>query len=104
MSREFRRMARDKKIAKRKRIIEAGGLQGGSLYEKHRDKIEKNSGYLDKHGTILHYGCGTKHTQGKVRDRNSYDGTNNWKHRDIKQMDDMDQQMNEINLSEDIDN
>ena len=47
------------KIAERQRIIRAGGYQYGTMYETHIKKIKMNSGYLSKHGTVLHYSLGT---------------------------------------------
>ena len=91
MNRSERRRRRLKKIKQRENILKYNGFQQGSLYEKHRNKIKENgSGYMAKHGTLLHYANGTNHKSQKVRDRSSYNGTNNWKHSDKKKMDSMD--------------
>lgn len=91
MNRAERRQRRLDKINKREKILQANGFQQGSLYEKHRNKIKNNGlGYMSKHGTLLHYANGTNPKSQKVRDRFSYNGTNNWKPRDIRQIDSMD--------------
>ena len=88
--RKYRRNFRDKKIKQRQKILKESGYKGGSLYEKHIKKIEDNGfGYMSKSGTLLHYVRGTNKPSQKVRDRNSYNGTNNWGHRDSQRMDSM---------------
>lgn len=90
MNRSERRRRRLKKIKQREQILKINGFQDGSLYEKHRNKIKVNgSGYMSKHGTLLHYANGTNPKSQKVRDRFSYNGTNNWKPRDKRQIDSM---------------
>ena len=89
-TREERRQLRQSKIKQREEIIKQNGYKDGSLYTKHADKIkEKGPGYMSKHGTLLHYANGTNKVSQKVRDRNSYNGTTNWKPNDIRQMDSM---------------
>ena len=83
-SRDRRREFREKKIAKRVKIILQGGYQCGTLYEPHAKKLRKNSGYLSKSGTLLHYGRGTKPISIKTRKRGSYSGTTNWSTRDTR--------------------
>ena len=91
MDRAERRKRRESKIKQREEIIKISGLKQGTVYRIHREKLEeKGPGYMSKHGTLLHYANGTKFTLGKVRKRNSWTGTNNWKARDIKQMNSMD--------------
>ena len=91
MDRAERRKRRALKIKKREDILKASGFRGGSLFEKHRNKIEDNGpGYMAKHGNLLHYARGTNPVSQKVRDRDSYNGTNNWRARDIRQLDSMD--------------
>lgn len=86
-TRDERRMLREKKINKNKKILENGDFQGGTLYEKHRKKIEeKGYGYMAKHGTLLHFARGTKRASQKVRDRKAWSGTENWSHKDLKKM------------------
>lgn len=91
-----RRRRRITKIKQRAEVIKKSGFQGGTLYEKHEQKIRENGhGYMSKHGTLLHYACGNERGRGKVRDRNSYDGTNNWKYKDQRRMIDMYEQEKE---------
>lgn len=96
-----RRELRNKKIKQREKIMKYSGPRGGTLYETHVAKIGNSSGYMSKHGTLLHYATGTSHSHGKVRDRNSYSGTNNWKPSDIRQMNSMsDMEKEIINIGE----
>ena len=95
MTAQERHRRRNKKIKQRKRVIEAAGLRGGTLYERHREKIEANDGYLAKHGTLLHYAQGTKKPSQKTRDRNSYSGTNNWQRKDLARMENMREDLQE---------
>lgn len=89
-NRQERRLLRSKKLQKRKKILKDGGYQGGTLYDKHTKKIEeKGLGYMSKSGTLLHYARGTNKVSQKVRDRKSYNGTNNWSHNDVLKMDSM---------------
>ena len=64
------RINRAKKHAlKRLRLINQHGLQSGTMYEKHVNKIKKSLGYV-RDGNISHYalvGFGYK-----TRDRNRY--------------------------------
>lgn len=88
---------RQRKIKQRKRAIEAAGLRGGTLYERHRKKITENDGYLAKHGTLLHYANGTNRPSQKTRDRNSYSGTTNWNKKDLAQIQEMEEDLKEYN-------
>lgn len=92
-----RRRRRFRKIKQRERIIAASGLQQGSLYDRHKEKIETNTGYLAKHGTILHYAKGTKPVSQKTRNKKSYSGTENWSHKDRQRLDDMQDNLDEYN-------
>lgn len=96
ITRAERRKRRIKKIKQRSEILKQSGFQGGSLYEKHEKKIRENgTGYMSKHGTLLHYAHGMNRGRCKVRDRNGYDGTNNWKYKDQRRMLDMSEQEKE---------
>ena len=95
MTASERRYRRHKKIQSRQRIINQSGLRGGTLYEKHREKIQENNGYLAKHGTVLHYANGTKRPTQKTRDRDSFAGTNNWQKKDSAQLQSMDEDLKE---------
>lgn len=90
MTTEERRQRRYKKIKARQRIVEQSGLRGGTLYEKHREKINRNKGYLAKHGTLLHYANGTNPPSRKTRNRKAWSGTNNWSKKDLAKMQNMD--------------
>lgn len=70
-NRSSRRALRNKKIAKREKLLESLGMRSGRIYEKHREKIKRSSGYLSKHGTYGHYGNLSKRAV-KTRDRNRY--------------------------------
>lgn len=100
---EDRRRFRKNKIKQRENILKYGGSNGGTLYEKHIKKIEeKGTGFMAKHGTLLHYASGTHRGMGKVRDRNSYNGTNHWNHNDRKQIDSMNNQMQDYFTKEEM--
>lgn len=60
-------------------------------------KIEAHDGYLTKHGTLLHFAKGTKKPTQKTRDRNSYQGTNNWSHKDLARLQNMEDNLQEYN-------
>lgn len=85
--REKRRLDRQKKIDERMKLFKIKSCEG-TLFEKHVNKIDSNGGgYMAKHGTVLHYAQGTKHYSGvKTRSRKSYNGTENWSHKDRKRM------------------
>ena len=42
------------KLERRKRLTKALGLQQGSLYARHREKIEHSAGYM-RDGNMRHY-------------------------------------------------
>lgn len=95
-TRAERRELRLRKIKQREEVIENGGYKAGLMYDRHVNKIKKNgTGYMSKHGTLLHYALGTSHSLGKVRDRNSYNGTNNWKASDTRKINSMIDQLKE---------
>ena len=85
-----RRLARAKKIARRKRLLEELGTRGGTLYEKHVEKVEKSGGYMAKHGTYGHYGQ-LSHYGEKTRDNDRYGKNESWKHSDQQKLDSMNQ-------------
>lgn len=90
-TREERRNFRKNKIKKRESILKNGGEKNGTLYEKHINKVRNNGGgYMAKHGTLLHYANGTNSVSKKTRNRNSYDGTENWSYNDSKKIDSLD--------------
>ena len=54
MTRAERREVKNKKVAKRLRLMENLGMQAGTLYAKHRKKITHSGGYMSK-GNVSHY-------------------------------------------------
>lgn len=97
ITRAERRFRRENKIKQREKVIKDSGFRGGTVYKKHRNKItNKGSGYMAKHGTLLHYANGTNSESQKVRKRNSWNGTENWRARDIRQMDSMNDMEKEL--------
>lgn len=54
MTRAERREVRNKKVAKRLRLMEDLGMQAGTLYAKHRKKVSHSGGYMSK-GNVSHY-------------------------------------------------
>ena len=54
MTRAERREVRNKKVAKRLSLMSDLGMQAGTLYEKHRDKVMHSGGYMSK-GNVSHY-------------------------------------------------
>lgn len=96
----WRRESRELYIEKREEIIKNSGFKQGTIYKKHRDKIRNSgAGYMAKHGVLLHYANGYSRASQKVRDRKSYNGTNNWSRHDIKQMDSMDEQVDSYKIT-----
>lgn len=95
MTKSERRYRRHKKIQARQRVVEQSGLRGGTLYERHRQKIQRNKGYFSKHGSLLHFANGTKPPSQKTRNRDSYAGTNNWKKKDMAALESMKDDMKE---------
>lgn len=53
-TRAERREVRNKKVAKRLSMMSDFGMQGGTLYAKHRDKVQHSGGYMSK-GNVSHY-------------------------------------------------
>ena len=68
-NRADRRRLTRAKIERRRKLMKAYGQQGGTVYEKHRDKIDRSAGYL-RDGNVTHYvAVGFRQ---KTRDRNRY--------------------------------
>lgn len=82
-----------KKLNKRKRIMQDMGLRGGTLFERHVDKIEHSLGYVAD-GNIMHYANGSA-TGEKTRDRDRYGKVERWKHCDGKRIESMKEQLKE---------
>lgn len=54
MNREERRKNRVKKLKERESLMKALGMQQGTLYKRHRDKVSKSLGYMSS-GNVSHY-------------------------------------------------
>lgn len=57
------------KLKQRKRLTSTLGMQGGTLYAKHRDKISSSLGYM-RDGNVSHYvsvGYTKKYDRNKLR-------------------------------------
>lgn len=54
MNRSERRDRTFRKILHRKNLMKKLGLQGGTIYERHRDKIMSSAGYM-RTGNVSHY-------------------------------------------------
>lgn len=64
-----RREKTERKLKQRERMLKTYGLRGGTLYKRHREKIENSLGYM-RDGNVTHFvqvGFGKK-----TRDRNRY--------------------------------
>lgn len=55
-----------KKVTRKFRLLKAIGEQGGTLYEKHRRKVNSSSHYLFK-GSLTHYMYASKHRKGRLK-------------------------------------
>ena len=69
MDRGIRRKRTQRKVMKRKALIQMLGLQAGSVYEKHRKKVCASPGYMAT-GNVSHY-VAVKPCR-KTRKRNRY--------------------------------
>lgn len=57
------------KLKQRKRLMDNLGMQGGTLYAKHRDKVTSSLGYM-RDGNVSHYvsvGYTKKYNRNKLR-------------------------------------
>ena len=79
-----RRYRAHRKMMRRKRLMDEFGQRGGTVYEKHIEKVNKSLGYMKDHGNITHYvnvGFGEK-----TRDRNRYGKVKRLKHSELKRL------------------
>ena len=103
MTRGERRCRTARKIEKRERLKDAFGLRGGTLYERHQEKVGKSLGYM-RDGNVTHFvrcGFGTK-TRGRNTSRNGafkghYGKAMNYMPHDERQIVDGEQQRRENN-------
>ena len=94
--RENRRYFKNKKIKKRLSTIKELGFNDGSLYEKHKNKIEENGGgYMSKSGTLMHYAKGSKRTL-KTNNKGNYGPAKLYKKHDMQELLDMKDQLDEL--------
>ena len=68
MSRDERRQRTTLKLRKRQRLMAMLGLQGGCVYEKHREKIGKSIGYM-RTGNVSHFVSTKPRKKTRSRDR-----------------------------------
>lgn len=56
------------KLKQREKLMAMLGMQGGTVYQKHRDKVRASSGYM-RDGNVSHYVCVKlrKYTQNRDR-------------------------------------
>lgn len=67
MDRGKRRSLLYRKLVQRKRILQARGLQGGTIYEKHRRKINRSLGYIAT-GNVSHFASVKRSIKTRLRD------------------------------------
>ena len=81
MNRRERRDRTFRKILHRKNLMRKLGLQGGTIFERHRDKILSSAGYM-RTGNVSHY-VAVKPTR-KTRKRGRYGKVYTPSYRDSK--------------------
>ena len=54
MERDERRRRTSAVVKRRERLLKSLGLQGGTIYEKHRRKVARSGGYM-RDGNVSHY-------------------------------------------------
>lgn len=100
-SRASRRYQRNKKIEQRLKIRKELGAPGGTIYEKHNQKIDENGGgYMAKHGTLKHYSKAS-HYGRKTTARDKYGKVTDYKRLDQQRLDEMEYE--ESHLDEELD-
>ena len=95
MNRGERKSRTAAKLRQRRRMMQQHGQQGGLLYEKHRKKVNKSTGYM-RDGNVSHYVAVGFH--GKTRDRHRYGAVKILSKRDKGQSLDHSQQLEEYFL------
>lgn len=81
MNRSERRAQTYQKILHRKNLMKKMGLQGGTIYERHREKIKSSAGYM-RSGNVSHY-VAVRPTR-KTRKRGRYGKVYTPSYRDYK--------------------
>lgn len=90
MNRSDRRRKTRLKLMQRERLMAMFGLQGGTVYQRHRDKIAQSSGYM-RTGNVSHF-VSTKPRK-KTRCRDRYGRVFTPPARDVARMTSMDEQI-----------
>ena len=85
-NRNRRRRKTQLKLMQRKRLMGQLGLQGGCVYDKHRDKIQRSCGYM-RSGNVSHFV--STHPRRKTRSRDRYGSVYTPPKRDIVRIDRM---------------
>lgn len=86
MNRSERRYRTECKILHRANIMKWLGLQGGTLYEKHRKKIKNSLGYM-RDGNVSHYvQCGFSKKTKNSSKRRTYGSSYNYSKHDLIQI------------------
>ena len=93
MTRDERIKRTNNKIKQRENMIRIHGLQGGSTYKKHRDKIDKSTGYL-RTGNLTHYAA--LGFNNKTRDKNRYGKKVYYSHSDQVKIDRLNYQLEDL--------
>lgn len=83
MDRGVRRKRTQRKVMKRKALLQMLGLQAGSVYEKHRKKVCTSPGYMAA-GNVSHYVA--VRPSRKTRKRNRYGHVYDPSVRDARQL------------------
>lgn len=68
MNRNDRRRKTHLKLMQRERLMAMLGLQGGTVYQRQRDKIAHSSGYM-RTGNVSHFVCTKPRKKTRCRDR-----------------------------------
>lgn len=100
MDRGVRRKRTQRKVMKRKALIQMLGLQAGSVYEKHRKKVCISPGYMAT-GNVSHYVA--VRPSRKTRRRNRYGHVYNPSVRDGRQLQSMQESVRNEEISCNID-
>ena len=71
-SKSVRAELTERKLKQRERLIKSFGLQQGTLYEKHREKIYKSLGYM-RDGNVRHFVAVRPHRKTSINGLSSHD-------------------------------
>lgn len=94
-NRAIRRELTEKKIKQREQLAKDLGLQQGSLYKKHREKIEYSAGYM-RDGSVSHFVAVSKSIKTKNSASNQTYGTrHNYSAHDLKNLKKLNEEFDE---------